>query len=82
CEGLALLLATRDCRPLNLTSCLSGSSLGREGGKELARQTAELPNARPLEPRLFDRQIAVNLLAQVGAVDGEGPSAIARRIFA
>ncbi|AID85724.1 aspartate-semialdehyde dehydrogenase [Pseudomonas aeruginosa] len=82
CEVLAPLLATLDCRQLNLTACLSVSSLGREGVKELARQTAELLNARPLEPRLFDRQIAFNLLAQVGAVDGEGHSAIERRIFA
>ncbi len=43
---------------------------------------AELLNARPLEPRLFERQIAFNLLAQVGAVDAEGHSAIERRIFA
>lgn len=82
CEVLAPLLATLDCRQLNLTACLSVSSLGREGVKELARQTAELLNARPLEPRLFDRQIAFNLLAQVGAVDAEGHSAIERRIFA
>ena len=55
---------------------------GARRGQELARQTAELLNARPLEPRLFDRQIAFNLLAQVGAVDAEGHSAIERRIFA
>ncbi len=47
CEVLAPLLATLDCRQLNLTACLSVSSLGREGVKELARQTAELLNARP-----------------------------------
>lgn len=82
CEVLNPLLGALDCRQLNLTACLSVSSRGREGGRELARQTAELLNARPLEPRLFDRQVAFNLLAQVGAVDAQGHSEIERRIFA
>ena len=55
-----------------VTACLAVSSVGRDGVKELARQTAELLNARPLEPRLFDRQIAFNVLPQVGAVDAAG----------
>lgn len=45
---------------------LAVSAQGREAVSELARQTAELLNARPLEPRFFDRQVAFNLLAQVG----------------
>jgi aspartate-semialdehyde dehydrogenase len=39
---------------------------------ELARQTAELLNVRPLEPTFFDRQMAFNLLAQVGKPDAQG----------
>ena len=63
---------------ITLTACLSVSSLGRAGVNELARQTAELLNARPLEPRLFDRQIAFNLLAQTESpgTDGHTPAEV------
>lgn len=63
-----------------LAAQLAVSHLGREAVTELARQTAELLNARPLEPRLFDRQIAFNLLPQVGALDAEGHALLERRI--
>ncbi|WP_308726071.1 aspartate-semialdehyde dehydrogenase [Metapseudomonas otitidis] len=61
-------------------ACLSVSSRGREGVNELARQTAELLNARPLEPRFFDRQVAFNILAQPDAVDEEGHAQLERRL--
>ncbi|MNP34569.1 hypothetical protein D3C76_1278630 [compost metagenome] len=48
--------------------------------QELARQTAELLNARPVEPRLLDRQYAFNVLGQVGAVDAQGHARIERRL--
>tara|TARA_R100001244_G_scaffold6846_5_gene8925 strand:- start:6859 stop:7875 length:1017 start_codon:yes stop_codon:yes gene_type:complete len=67
-------------RRLAVTACLAVSSRGREGVSELARQTAELLNARPLEPRLFDQQIAFNLLAQVDAPDSSGHGALERRL--
>lgn len=74
--GHAGLPATEpDSLPLRLQS---GARRG-EGTRPADRRTAQ---CAPLEPRLFDRQIAFNLLAQVGAVDGEGHSAIERRIFA
>jgi aspartate-semialdehyde dehydrogenase len=63
-----------------VTACLAVSSVGRDGVKELARQTAELLNARPLEPRFFDRQIAFNLLPQVGAVDAAGHALLELRL--
>lgn len=65
---------------VNVTACMAVSAQGREAVGELARQTAELLNARPLEPRFFDRQIAFNLLAQVGANDSEGHGALERRL--
>lgn len=65
---------------LSVTACLAVSSQGREGVAELARQTAELLNVRPLEPRFFDRQIAFNLLGQVGAVDHSGHALLERRL--
>lgn len=63
-----------------VTACLSVSSRGREGVNELARQTAELLNARPLEPRFFDRQVAFNILAQPDAVDEDGHAQLERRL--
>ena len=65
---------------LTLTACLAVSSRGREGVSELARQTAELLNARPLEPRVFDQQIAFNLLAQVDAPDACGHGILEKRL--
>jgi aspartate-semialdehyde dehydrogenase len=63
-----------------VTACLAVSSVGRDGVKELARQTAELLNARPLEPRFFDRQVAFNLLPQVGTVDAVGHALLEVRL--
>lgn len=59
---------------------LAVSSRGREGVAELARQTAELLNGRVLEPRLFDRQMAFNVLAQVDEADADGHGLLERRI--
>lgn len=61
---------------------LAVSSRGREGVAELARQTAELLNGRALEPRLFDRQMAFNVLAQVDEPDAEGHGQLERRVHA
>jgi aspartate-semialdehyde dehydrogenase len=47
---------------------------------ELARQTAELLNVRPMEPRFFDRQMAFNLLAQVGTPDAQGHVPLEKRL--
>jgi aspartate-semialdehyde dehydrogenase len=65
---------------VTVTACLAVSSRGREGVSELARQTAELLNGRSFEPRLFDRQMAFNVLGQVEATDSEGHSALERQI--
>ncbi|MEX6504308.1 aspartate-semialdehyde dehydrogenase [Pseudomonas zhanjiangensis] len=77
---LAALRPQLQVKHLTLTACMAVSSRGREGVSELARQTAELLNARPLEPRLFDRQIAFNLLAQVDTPDATGHGALERRL--
>lgn len=82
----ALVLATLSpvLRPeqLQVTAMLSISTLGRSGVQELARQTAELLNGRPLEPKTVDRQIAFNLLAQVGEVDDQGHAQLEKRLAA
>lgn len=78
--ALAPLKGLVDIERLQVNACLAVSAQGREGVSELARQTAELLNARPLEPRFFDRQMAFNLLAQVGAADEQGHTAVERRL--
>jgi aspartate-semialdehyde dehydrogenase len=49
---------------------VSGS--GKRGVKELAGQTANLLNARPMETELYGRQIAFNVLARIGALADNG----------
>lgn len=73
-------LASLGIERVTVTACLAVSSRGREGVNELARQTAELLNARPLEPRGVDRQVAFNLLAQVGEVDEHGHAELEKRL--
>ncbi|WP_263144250.1 aspartate-semialdehyde dehydrogenase [Pseudomonas alcaligenes] len=77
---LAPLRDSLSIRRLTLTACLAVSSRGREGVSELARQTAELLNVRPLEPRLFGRQMAFNLLAEVDDADPAGHGQLERRL--
>ena len=67
-------------RQVQLTAMLAASTLGRSGVQELARQTAELLNGRPLEPKGLDRQVAFNLLAQVGALDEQGHAELEKRL--
>ncbi|MCU1736049.1 MULTISPECIES: aspartate-semialdehyde dehydrogenase [unclassified Pseudomonas] len=81
--ALAVVLAPLkdlDIQRVTLTAALAVSSQGREAVTELARQTAELLNVRPLEPRFFDRQMAFNLLAQVGKPDAEGHVSLEKRL--
>jgi len=81
--ALAVVLAPLkdlDIQRVTLTAALAVSSQGREAVTELARQTAELLNVRPLEPRFFDRQMAFNLLAQVGKSDAEGHVSLEKRL--
>ncbi len=67
---------------VTVTACLAVSSRGRDGIEELARQTAQLLNARPVEPQLFDRQIAFNLLARASAEMPDGHARDERRLAA
>lgn len=78
---LAPLRSLLELQRVTVLASLAISSQGREGVTELARQTAELLNVRPLEPRFFDRQVAFNVLPQVGAVDAAGHAPLERRLF-
>jgi aspartate-semialdehyde dehydrogenase len=80
--ALAPLRALFDVSHVTVTACLAVSSQGREGVAELARQTAELLNVRPMEPRFFDRQMAFNVLAQAGTPDEQGHLGLENRLVA
>lgn len=77
---LAPLRGVLDIQHVSVTANLAVSAQGREAVSELARQTAELLNVRPLEPKFFDRQMAFNLLAQVGTPDAQGHTALEKRL--
>ena len=77
---LAALPESISLRRVTVTACLAVSSRGREAVSELARQTAELLNGRALEPRLYDRQVAFNLLAQVESTDSDWHAALERQV--
>jgi len=77
---LAPLMDVLDLQRVSLTASLAVSAQGREAVSELARQTAELLNVRPLEPKFFDRQMAFNLLAQVGKPDEQGHTLLEKRL--
>ncbi|GLX90514.1 aspartate-semialdehyde dehydrogenase [Pseudomonas weihenstephanensis] len=77
---LAPLRGVLDIQRVNVTACLAVSAQGREAVSELARQTAELLNLRPLESTFFDRQMAFNLLAQVGKPDAQGHVPLEKRL--
>ncbi|MBI6620396.1 aspartate-semialdehyde dehydrogenase [Pseudomonas corrugata] len=78
--ALAPLRQCLDLQRISLTASLAVSAQGRAAVSELARQTAELLNVRPLEPKFFDRQVAFNLLAQVGTPDEQGHTQLERRL--
>lgn len=59
---------------ISATVCAAVSEHGRAGIKELAGQTANLLNVRPIESQVFSQQIAFNVLPQVGELEENGYS--------
>lgn len=57
---------------INIATYQAVSGSGRAGVEELARQTAQLLNARPVEPDIYPKQIAFNLLPRIGEVLDNG----------
>jgi aspartate-semialdehyde dehydrogenase len=50
---------------INVATYQSVSGAGSKGVRELASQTANLLNARPIEPKAFTRQIAFNVIPHI-----------------
>lgn len=59
---------------ISATVCAAVSEFGRAGVEELAGQTANLLNMRPIESQVFSQQIAFNVLPQVGGLEENGYS--------
>ncbi len=57
---------------INVATYQAVSGTGREGINELAHQTAQLLNARPVEPKLYAKQIAFNLFPHIGDFQENG----------
>lgn len=48
------------------------SGLGKDGAAELARETIALLNMHPVEPKLFNNQVAFNIHTQIGDFTSDG----------
>lgn len=57
---------------VNVVTLQSVSGVGRSAVEELARQSMALFNQNPMEPEVFPKQIAFNLLPHIGAEQADG----------
>lgn len=57
---------------VNVVTLQSVSGAGRAAVEELARQSMGLFNQSPVEPEIFPKQIAFNLLPHIGATQADG----------
>ena len=57
---------------INVATYQSVSGAGAKGIRELAAQTADLLNAKPIEPRAFTRQIAFNVIPHIDVFQENG----------
>ncbi len=57
---------------INVATYQSVSGAGAKGVRELASQTADLLNAKPIEPRAFPRQIAFNVIPHIDVFQENG----------
>lgn len=57
---------------INVATYQSVSGAGAKGIRELASQTADLLNAKPIEPKVFTRQIAFNVIPHIDVFQENG----------
>lgn len=65
---------------LNLTVLCAASESGRKGVEALASETARLLNGRDAEASFFERQIAFNLIPDVGCVQPSGLTSLEEQV--
>ncbi len=67
-------LADFDVQHINVVTMQAVSGKDKAGTEELAHQTTAMFNMQPIESRVFDQQIAFNLLPQIGDLLDDGYS--------
>ena len=78
CSTIQMLVALKPLHDLARIRCIevatyqAVSGAGSSGIEELARQTAELLNARSHEPSVFTKQIAFNVIPHIGSFQDNG----------
>ncbi|MFT4257933.1 MAG: aspartate-semialdehyde dehydrogenase [Pseudoxanthomonas sp.] len=71
CSTMQLMVALKPLHDaakierINIATYQSASGAGRSGMEELGKQTAELLNFQPVEPKKFQVQLAFNLIPQI-----------------
>ncbi|MBV0931920.1 Asd/ArgC dimerization domain-containing protein [Marinobacterium weihaiense] len=79
--ALAPLHQACELLKLNLTVLSAASEAGREGVEALATETARLLNGRDVDETFFARQIAFNLIPDVGAVQENGFTTLEQQVM-
>ncbi len=78
CSTIQMLVALKPIHDavgierINVATYQSVSGAGAKGVRELAAQTADLLNAKPIEPKAFTRQIAFNVIPHIDAFQENG----------
>ncbi len=81
CNSIQMLLALKPIydavgiKRINVSTYQSVSGAGKDGAEELATQTTSLLNFRDVKSKTFAKQIAFNVLPQVGDILDNGYSA-------
>lgn len=70
--ALNVIHAAARITQLNIVTYQAVSGSGRAGVEELAKQTAQLLNARAIEPKVYTAQIAFNLIPQIDELQDNG----------
>lgn len=66
---------------IDVVTCQAVSGAGRGGVEELAAQSTALFNMKPIKKKVFSKQIAFNLLPQIGALADDGYAEEERKII-
>ncbi len=78
CSTIQMVVALKPIRDavgierINVATYQSVSGAGAKGVRELANQTADLLNAKPIEPKAFSRQIAFNAIPHIDVFQENG----------
>lgn len=72
CHALAPIEQAVGIKQVNVTVCQGVATLGKPAVEELVQQTANLLNVKPIEPSVLPKQIAFNVIPQIGELAEAG----------